>query len=196
MSAFKLISFLFPFIKEMVLGEKTVRDALKTNKMKVVVLVIIMLSFILNVYFLPKLIRISADYVRLERKYKALEGGEKKVSDVPTPKPAEQPPAVRQEPPKVEADSDKPTPPEPNPPTTPPNTAQQVPPSTPRKTPPAPTKAGNKLHAARVIGNSPEAVHHYERYQEWKKSFDEIKSREEKSEWATAPRRENYYYGK
>jgi hypothetical protein len=65
MAGLKFITMIFPFIREMILGEKTLLEALKTNKLKVLLLAAIMASFALNVMAIPKLISISDHYVRL-----------------------------------------------------------------------------------------------------------------------------------
>jgi hypothetical protein len=197
MSGFKLIAFIFPFIKEMVLGEKTVREALKTNKMKVAVLTLIMLSFFLNIVFIPKFFKVAAEYVMLEKKYKENSTGPQKtpvVPAVPAPKPKEpkeQPKPVKEPEKHEEPQSPSSTqvmqhqggadavvtdvPPEP------PSYYSGGPP----KHPAAPRSTKNETRRTHkpppnLHGNSPEAIR---RYQEWKKSFDDIKAREEIDRW-------------
>ena len=73
MSGLKIISMIFPFIREMILGDKTLLEAIKTNKLKVLLLAAIMASFFLNVTMIPKLIEISNRYVRLHDRYELIE---------------------------------------------------------------------------------------------------------------------------
>lgn len=72
------IKYLWPFLKELVLGDKTVREAIRTNKMRVFVLLLIVCSFLVNFNAVPRLWEISASYVKLEKKYDKLlqEGGD------------------------------------------------------------------------------------------------------------------------
>lgn len=186
MSAFKLISFLFPFLKEMMLGEKTVREAFKTNKMRVVMLGLILLVFFGFAVTVPKLIRISADYVMLERKYHTLETQCEAIHcDAPASEaqthPAVKPPRERKEhteTPHVSVEA---------PPVA---SYPSVPDPIPEKdtripavdTAPAPNRRehreqhSSQPHPRSSAGNSPEAT---ARYNEWKRSFDEIKAQDE-----------------
>jgi hypothetical protein len=170
MSAFKLVAFIFPFIREMILGEKSLREAVKTNKMRVFVIFLIMLSIFMNFFFLPKLVRVSADYVMLEHQYQTLEQQHpstpvRKTEHVPAKeKPAPVPPAPERQ---VEL---------------------YTPPAQPDTTPPAEEPEPRKRrhnnkppqHHPVSMGNSPEAV---ARYQAWKKSFDDIRAHEEYEEY-------------
>ncbi|MDR3392327.1 MAG: hypothetical protein P4L77_11395 [Sulfuriferula sp.] len=185
MSAFKLISMLFPFIKEMVLGEKTVREAFKTNKMRVFMLGLIMFVFFGFAFTLPKLIRISADYVMLEKKYNTLEHQcetvhcDQSASSVQThpvvkvPKEKKEKPETPQESVEPPITSYLPTPvtPTPVPPQDTPPPVADVPPSYRRHQ----RDEHSQRHPKSSSGNSPEAT---ARYKEWKRSFDEIKARD------------------
>lgn len=187
MSAFKLISMLFPFIKEMVLGEKTVREAFKTNKMRVFMLGLIMFVFFGFAFTLPKLIRISADYVMLERKYNTLEQQcesvhcDQAASSVqahpvvkaPKEKKEKNPETTseRVEPPITSYLPTAPVAPTPVPPQDTPPPVADVPPSYRRHQ----RDEHSQRHPKVSSGNSPEAT---ARYKEWKRSFDEIKARD------------------
>jgi hypothetical protein len=169
MSVFKFLSFLFPFIKEMVLGDKTVKEALKTNKTRVLVLVLILASFAMNFWLVPKIIRISAYAVSLEHKLDD-------AKDVPAkPTPASQPALAKSEdnkppdataPPEVaasEADgADTPL-------------VQQAVTQAQAKAPRTPTVT--KVHP--LPRPKRPAAQRDDSYDEWKKSFDTIRSREE-----------------
>lgn len=65
----QILKFIWPFIKELVLGEQTLGQALKTHKLRVLLIALIMGSFVMNVFTVPRLISISADYIKLEKKY-------------------------------------------------------------------------------------------------------------------------------
>lgn len=186
MSAFKLISFLFPFLREMVLGEKTVREALKTNKMRVVMLGLILLVFFGFAFTLPKLIRISADYVMLERKYNTLEAQCQAVhcdqASSTQAHPVVKVPREKKEKPTETSDSGvepphsylpAPTAPSPVPFQDTPPPVADIPPSVTRRS--HREEHTSQRHPKSSGGNSPEAT---ARYKEWKKSFDEIKARD------------------
>lgn len=65
----KVLAFLWPFLKELVLGKKTVKQAIKTNKWKVFLLCLISTSFVVNLLAVPRLLAIANDYVKLNKKY-------------------------------------------------------------------------------------------------------------------------------
>ena len=69
MLTLKIIGFLFPFIKEMMLGEKTLKEAIKTNKFRVVIIAGILLSIVVNLFAVPRLLAISAQHIELKRKH-------------------------------------------------------------------------------------------------------------------------------
>lgn len=179
MSAFKLITFLFPFVKEMLLGEKTIREALKTNKMRVFLIGLILLSFFLNMTVIPRMIRISADYVLLDRKYKDLEEG--KSVATPAPKPVQPPKQPEKKPEHPLPDIPYVPPVAQTQPLTPVPVPQQESPTPPADVPPQPNRErrhrGKSEPHSRTVPttNSPEAT---ARYREWKKSLDEIRQQE------------------
>jgi hypothetical protein len=184
MSSYKLISLLFPFIKEMVLGEKSLREALKTNKMRVFLVFLIMFSFFCNVFFTPKLIRVSADLVILEKKYKELQA-EKTVCPEP-PKPS-----VEHKRQVVEKPTVPVTPPESTPETTTPTPTNEdhdedTPPPAPRVH--HPTKPTHRIVRA-IPASTPQQT---DDYLEWKKSFDDIRTREEHEEDTGGSNRDLY----
>lgn len=73
-----LLRLLWPFLKEMFLGDKTVMQAIRTNKTRVLLLFLVLGSFAMNLFVLPRTYEISAQYVELERAHKKLkaEGGD------------------------------------------------------------------------------------------------------------------------
>jgi uncharacterized membrane protein len=100
MLAWKTITLLWPFLKELFLGKKTLREALKTNKGRVFLIMMIIGSVVMNVWLIPNIVRISADYVDLKHKYDAL-----KTQDEQPKATAPAAPAVPATPPeKVKAD--------------------------------------------------------------------------------------------
>lgn len=66
---FKILTFLWPFIKELVLGEKTVRQAIRSNRWKLVLTIVICISFVVNLLAVPRLVVMANDYVKLNKKY-------------------------------------------------------------------------------------------------------------------------------
>lgn len=67
----KTIRFLWPFLKEMILGDKTVRQALRTNLGRVLLIAVILLSIVANFFTIPRLLEISYAQVELKRRYEA-----------------------------------------------------------------------------------------------------------------------------
>ncbi len=67
-AVFKSISFLWPFISEMILGKKTFKESLSTNKKRVFFLLLVFGSLGMNVFLFPKVIAISKDYIDLDKK--------------------------------------------------------------------------------------------------------------------------------
>ena len=73
MGFFKLLPFIWPFVKELILGDKTMIEAFKTNKKKVMLVAVIMFSFALNIFLVPKLVAISSAHVVLQREHEELQ---------------------------------------------------------------------------------------------------------------------------
>lgn len=72
MGFFKILTFMWPFVKEMLLEDKTVIEAFKTNKKKVLLAAVVMLSFAINAFVIPRLITISKNHVILQREHEKL----------------------------------------------------------------------------------------------------------------------------
>lgn len=72
MFIFKAMSFLWPFMKEMVLGEKTVKESLKNNKFKVLFLIVSIVSVGYSLYITPVLYEITQELLITTKKYEAL----------------------------------------------------------------------------------------------------------------------------
>jgi hypothetical protein len=73
MSVLKLVSLLFPFVRDMILGESSLKYALKTNKLRVALLFLLMFCFGWTIYSVPRLLEMAAEQVSLEHRYKSLE---------------------------------------------------------------------------------------------------------------------------
>jgi hypothetical protein len=86
----KIISFLWPFLKEVILGDRTIREALRHHVGRILLIGLILLSVGLNFLTVPKLLSISYEYIELKRKYEQLS----KARGVDPPA---QPPALRPE---------------------------------------------------------------------------------------------------
>lgn len=76
MLVFKTISLLWPFLRELFLGRKTLKEALRTHKGRCVAIAIILASFAFNTWSSQKLVAISRAYIELEKKYKGLSAPE------------------------------------------------------------------------------------------------------------------------
>ncbi len=179
MSIFEFITFLFPFLKEMILGDMPIQEGMKTSKFRVFLLAATVISFIVNLVIVPKIIEVSAEYVRLEKKY-----NEVVAPRVVVPAKIITPPAVRIDPPAVVI------PPVPAPEPTPlpltdvaASSPVVVPPKVyPRHSPPHP------LHPVHHhVKELPEVVtpvatpkiDEQQRYADWKDSFDKIREANE-----------------
>ena len=59
----KLLGFIWPFIKEMVLGDKTVAEAVATNKIKTLLISIGILSLLLNLLLVQRLVVLGKNHI-------------------------------------------------------------------------------------------------------------------------------------
>ena len=76
MLVFKILTMLWPFIKEMLFGQKTVAQILKEHKGLVVVVVITGLLLMTNMFLMKRIVAISHDYITLQKKYAQLESAQ------------------------------------------------------------------------------------------------------------------------
>jgi hypothetical protein len=81
MGVLKLVSLLFPFVRDMVLGESSLTYALKTNKRRVLLLILLMFCFGWTVYSIPRLVEMATEQVRLEHKVQDLTDHPGSLSD-------------------------------------------------------------------------------------------------------------------
>lgn len=75
-----ILRFLWPFLKEMVLGDKTLTQALRTNKLRLLLLFAIIGSLGMNIWLTPRLFDISTQYIQLKIDHKKLEEDSKEFS--------------------------------------------------------------------------------------------------------------------
>ena len=87
MFAWKAVAFFWPFLKEMILGEQTIRESAKTHKGRLLLIGVILASFALNAFTIPKLVKISAAHVELQRKYAAVMREARDPGAAPPPPP-------------------------------------------------------------------------------------------------------------
>jgi len=69
LSAYKFLAFFWPFLKEMFLGDKTAKEALRHYKGRLIVICTILGSVFLNFFTIPRLVEISSQYVFLKKKH-------------------------------------------------------------------------------------------------------------------------------
>ncbi len=69
MLVFRVLAFLWPFLKEMFLGPMSLMEALKKHKGRVFIIAVICLSIVVNFFAIPRLFQISAEHVLLKKKY-------------------------------------------------------------------------------------------------------------------------------
>lgn len=69
----KVVIFIWPFLKEMFLGDQSVREAVENNKIRVLAIGIICLSIALNFFTVPKVVAISKSYMELAKQKEQLE---------------------------------------------------------------------------------------------------------------------------
>jgi hypothetical protein len=91
MGVLKLVSLLFPFVRDMLLGESSLSYALKTNKRRVLLLFLLMFCLGWTFYSIPRLVELAAEEVHLKHQVQDLsaqEGrsaAEQTSADSPTP---------------------------------------------------------------------------------------------------------------
>lgn len=73
----KLLPYIWPFLREMVLGRKTFLEAVRDNKKKAFFVALVIFSFGLNFVLVPRSSTLAMEYLALERKYKELEAQNK-----------------------------------------------------------------------------------------------------------------------
>jgi hypothetical protein len=64
----RIFIFIWPFIKEMVLGDKTLKTTIITYKKRVLLITLIFISFGMNLFTIPRLFVISNQYLNLMKK--------------------------------------------------------------------------------------------------------------------------------
>lgn len=94
----KVLRFLWPFVKEMILGEKTLKQAIKSNKIKVLCLFMVFLSLALNFFTIPKLILITKNHLEYVKKYTPVKKPDSNQKKPDTPPAAGGPPPARSQP--------------------------------------------------------------------------------------------------
>ena len=149
----KVLAFLWPFIKEMVLGDKTLKEAIRDNKKKVALAFFILASLGMNFFLIARIVVISQKYLELQKLHTAEHATVHPPVKVPTvlkPKPRA-PVAVVEVPtePEVELETHR---------------------SAGKVIVPKPTKK-NKVHPPST---------NEDRYSRMKDDFDRIKAREDK----------------
>lgn len=93
----KAVVFIWPFLKELLLGERTLKEAVRSNKVRLITIGVILLSVALNFFLLPRLVTITRDHLELMKKYKEVTKeleALKTKSPVILAKPADAKPAV------------------------------------------------------------------------------------------------------
>lgn len=70
MVSFNLARMLWPFLWEMFFGKRKLMDAARNNTKRFIFLGVVVLSFIFNLFAIPKLIMLSNDYLELQKHYK------------------------------------------------------------------------------------------------------------------------------
>lgn len=68
----RIFTNLWPFLWEMMIGNRPFKEAIHTHRKQIITIVLIIVSVLMNALTIPKIISISSDYVILERKYKSL----------------------------------------------------------------------------------------------------------------------------
>lgn len=72
MLAWRFVTFMWPFLRELVIGKKTIAEAAKSHTGRLILLIFILSSFGLNGWAVPKVIAISKKYLTLEKSYNKL----------------------------------------------------------------------------------------------------------------------------
>ena len=69
MLTLKVVAFLWPFLKEMLLGDKSILETIRGAKNRLALVVLILVSLILNAFTIPRLVEISSEYLSLHKKH-------------------------------------------------------------------------------------------------------------------------------
>lgn len=77
LTLFKILTTIWPFIREMFFGNKTMAEIIKDNKFRVLMLAIITASMTLNYFLTSRTVAISRDYLVLKAEYEALKSSKK-----------------------------------------------------------------------------------------------------------------------
>lgn len=77
---FKIIPYIWPFLREMVLGNKPILKAMRDNKKKLFFILLILFSFGLNFVAVPRLVTMSMQYIALDKRYKELDANFKAIN--------------------------------------------------------------------------------------------------------------------
>lgn len=72
MTFWKIITWLWPFIWEIVLGDVSFKEAIKTNKKKVAFVIAVVIQSIALVWVANRLVAVSAEHVSLKKSYEAM----------------------------------------------------------------------------------------------------------------------------
>jgi hypothetical protein len=72
MISLRVVTMMWSFFRELILGKKTLAQAAKTNPGKVVLLVTVVASLITNVHVIPKIVVLADRNIALERSYNKL----------------------------------------------------------------------------------------------------------------------------
>jgi hypothetical protein len=77
LTLFKILTTIWPFIREMFFGNKTMAEIIKDNKFRVLMLALITASMTLNYFLTSRTVAISRDYLVLKAEYEALKSSKK-----------------------------------------------------------------------------------------------------------------------
>lgn len=83
MTFWKIITWLWPFIWEIVLGDVSFKEAIKTNKKKVAFVIAVIAQSVVLFWGMNRLVAVSAEHVALKKSYDQLKA--KRASYACTP---------------------------------------------------------------------------------------------------------------
>jgi hypothetical protein len=67
-----LIKPVWNFLREVILRNKSINDAFRTEKIRLILFCIVVSSISINVFLIPRVFQISKDYIDINKKYKDL----------------------------------------------------------------------------------------------------------------------------
>lgn len=87
MLALRFLGSLYPLLKDIFLGKRSIKESLKDGKLKLLVLLGVILSILMNFYLIPKTLELSIKIIELNKMIEELNSELKVMRMTPSTKP-------------------------------------------------------------------------------------------------------------